>query len=128
MLMICSRLKFALFRQMTVDTDHNILFNFTMQPTVRMVLYVRRTLRPTPTLFDFQRIISGDHLHLASPKHHWEEGGRALRHALVNHYLSKGTWHLGLLSDHTTVAYFITEGTPMTNVFLNYRQRRYCWS
>lgn len=60
------------FRQLNVQHDAQIWFNVSLPPKVKLVLYARLTLSPTPAVYDFQRIISADRLHVSGkrpPRH-----------------------------------------------------------
>lgn len=57
------------FRQLNIQKDAQIWFNVSLPPQIKLVLYARLTLMPTPAVYDFQRIISADRLHISGRRY-----------------------------------------------------------
>ena len=88
------------FGKLHVAKDAQLWANFTLSPNARIVLFARHLQRPTPGLFDWQRILSGEKLHQSDRK-------RNGRMAFVNHFLQSGQWHFGFLNDRNEVKNYI---------------------
>lgn len=51
------------FRTIFVDTKANLVLVFNTSTTARFVVLAKRTLTPTPALYDFRRVVNIDRLH-----------------------------------------------------------------
>jgi hypothetical protein len=77
------------------------LLNIT-DPQARFVVYVRRTLPPTPTTYDFRRIVTAEHLHYRSTRRNKRAGLSEeveVRNGLITLELEPGNWYFGFLND-----------------------------
>ncbi|KAI6216589.1 Teneurin-1 [Aphelenchoides fujianensis] len=102
------------------NTNVTLLFNIS-DPEARFVVYARQTLPPTPSAYDFRRIVTADHIHLRSGRRrrgavddeyreHFEES--PMRNGLVVFEARAGHWLVGFLNDGT-------RALPLTITALN---------
>ncbi|CAD5219589.1 unnamed protein product [Bursaphelenchus xylophilus] len=93
------------YTTVSIPEKANLALMFNTTNSARFVVYAMRTLSPTPTLYDYRRVVNVDRLHSqgvvirdeAVEDVFYESDNR---NGLVTFPVNVGEWHIALLNDH----------------------------
>ncbi|KAF7639108.1 hypothetical protein Mgra_00001341 [Meloidogyne graminicola] len=95
-----------LFTQFYINKNSLFQLNLTIGSSSRIIIFAKQTIRPSIGLYDWQKIISGENLHLEKEINLIINNNenkiiekKKKRFGLIRHYLQAGIWHLGFLND-----------------------------
>ncbi|CAD5213951.1 unnamed protein product [Bursaphelenchus okinawaensis] len=111
-----------------ISESANLALMFNTTNSARFVVYAMRTLSPTPTLYDFRRVVKVDRLHSqgvvikedAAEDVFYESENR---NGLVTFPVHSGQYHIAILNDHiepivmTITPFLFTENSQNTCKF-----------
>ncbi|KFD71160.1 hypothetical protein M514_04996 [Trichuris suis] len=87
-----------------LNHDAHVQFNTSIAPQTRLAFFLRQTLPPSITQYDFHEIVHGSRLHAPAKRSILQPYGHPFHHQNTRlmsfvHFLSSGRWFVGFIND-----------------------------